>query len=71
MIWRMGKGLTAESRFLVRKSQKILGQKKASRAAAIWSVALSVHVRMVRMCGIGVLTRSSCQDDQPRPVVLD
>ena len=47
MIWRMGKGLTAESRFLVRKSQKILGQKKASRAAAIWSVVLLVHVQMV------------------------
>jgi hypothetical protein len=35
MICRIGKGLTAESRFLVKKSQKILGQKKASRAAAI------------------------------------
>nr|GFD58436.1 hypothetical protein [Tanacetum cinerariifolium] len=35
MICSMGKGLTAESRFLVRKSQKIFGQKKASRAAAI------------------------------------
>lgn len=37
MIWRAGIGLTAPSRFLVRKSQKILGQKKASIAAHIWS----------------------------------
>jgi hypothetical protein len=37
MIWRAGTGLTAPSRFFVRKSQKILGQKKASNAAAIWS----------------------------------
>jgi len=37
MIWRTGMGLTAPSRFFVRKSQKILGQKKASSAAAIWS----------------------------------
>jgi hypothetical protein len=34
MIWRIGKGLTAASRFFVRKSQKIFGQKKASSAAA-------------------------------------
>jgi hypothetical protein len=39
MIWRAGTGLTAPSRFFVRKSQKILGQKKASSAAAIWSGA--------------------------------
>lgn len=32
-----GIGFTAPSRFLVRKSQKILGQKKPSIAAAIWS----------------------------------
>ena len=47
MICSTGTGLTAPSRFLVRKSQKILGQKKASRAAAIWSVVLLVHVQMV------------------------
>ena len=35
--WRTGMGLTAPSRFLVRKSQKILGQKKPSMAATIWS----------------------------------
>lgn len=34
MICRIGKGLTAKSRFLVRKSQKTLGQKKPSTAAA-------------------------------------
>jgi hypothetical protein len=34
MIWRIGRGFTAKSRFLVRKSQKILGQKKPSTAAA-------------------------------------
>jgi hypothetical protein len=38
MIWRMGKGFTAKSRFLVRKSQNIFGQKKPSIAAATWSV---------------------------------
>ena len=35
MIWRVGKGFTAASKFLVRKSKKHLGQKKPSRAAAI------------------------------------
>lgn len=35
MAWRMGRGFTAPSRFFVRKSQKILGQKKPSIAAAI------------------------------------
>jgi hypothetical protein len=34
---RMGTGLTAASKFLVRKSKKNLGQKKASRAPASWS----------------------------------
>ena len=37
MICRIGRGFTARSRFLVRKSQKILGQKKPSTAAATWS----------------------------------
>jgi hypothetical protein len=37
MIWRIGKGFTAPSRFLVRKSKKIFGQKKPSIAAATWS----------------------------------
>jgi len=36
MICRTGKGLTAPSRFFVRKSQKILGQKKPSIEAATW-----------------------------------
>jgi hypothetical protein len=38
---KMGRGLTATSRFLVRKSQNIFGQKKPSIAAAIWSVFAS------------------------------
>lgn len=42
IICKTGKGFTAPSRFLVRKSQKILGQKKPSSAAAIWSVRESV-----------------------------
>jgi len=35
--WRMGMGLMAGSRVLVRKSQRILGQKMACREAASWS----------------------------------
>jgi len=35
MICNIGSGLTATSRFLVRKSQNILGQKNPSIAAAI------------------------------------
>lgn len=38
MIWRMGTGRTAGSRFVVRKSQKSLGQKKAEMEATVWSV---------------------------------
>jgi hypothetical protein len=38
MICKIGTGFTAPSRFLVRKSQKILGQKKPSTAAATWSI---------------------------------
>ena len=37
MIWRIGNGFTAASKLWVKKSQKILGQKKPSNAAAIWS----------------------------------
>lgn len=37
MIWSIGIGLTAGSSVFVRKSQKILGQKNPSIAAAIWS----------------------------------
>lgn len=33
-------GRTAPSRFVVRKSQKTLGQKKPSRDAAIWSKSI-------------------------------
>lgn len=45
MIWRMGKGLTAMSSDLVRKSQKILGQMKPSMEAPIWSKKLMVLVK--------------------------
>lgn len=38
----MGTGRTAGSRLVVRKSQKILGQKNPSRAAAIWSRIVSL-----------------------------
>ena len=38
IVWSMGTGLTAVSKFLVNQSKKNLGQKKPSRAAAIWSV---------------------------------
>lgn len=37
IICNVGKGFTAASRVLVAKSQKILGQKNPSIAAAIWS----------------------------------
>ena len=52
MICRAGIGLTAPSRFLVRKSQKILGQKKASMAAHIWSGGGSVDGTPYSMLGI-------------------
>jgi hypothetical protein len=42
MIWRIGSGLTIGSKFVVRKSQKILGQKKPSSAAATWSELMLV-----------------------------
>ena len=38
MIWRIGMGRTAGSRFVVRKSQNIFGQKKAEIEATVWSV---------------------------------
>lgn len=37
-ICNIGIGLTARSKFVVRKSQKNFGQKNPSRAAATWSV---------------------------------
>lgn len=65
MICRIGKGLTAESRFFVRKSQKILGQKKAPRAAPTWSdVGVSSEDGLIRdgREDLG-LTCSSSQND--------
>ena len=73
MICRMGIGRTAKSKFLVRKSKKNLGQKKASRVAANWSERHVVSRR--RLYDIyhspDGLTNRSSQDDQARPVVLD
>lgn len=37
---KIGMGLMPASRLFVRKSQKILGQKKDSKAATIWSVTM-------------------------------
>lgn len=44
MICKVGTGLTESSKFFVRKSQNILGQKKPSRAAATWSNTLSISL---------------------------
>ena len=66
--------MIAPSRFLVRKSQKILGQKKQWNPAAIWSMVVKLVTMMVvwgmQCTGIG-LTGSSGEDDETRPVVLD
>lgn len=63
-------GRTAPSRFVVRKSQKILGQKKPSKDAAIWSKKhLSAFSQGQTWCG-GMLTGSSCKDNQTCPVVF-
>lgn len=52
MICSVGKGFTAPSRFLVRKSQKILGQNMHCRAAAIWSVQRKGHVSLCGSVGL-------------------
>lgn len=57
IICSVGKGFTAASRVLVAKSQKILGQKNASMAAAIWSerhvstYLVNHTARLVPPCG--------------------
>ena len=70
-------GCTTTSRFLVRKSQKTLGQKNPSRAAAIWSVG---NLRLAGYTAMdvlweavegGILTGSGGEDDQACPVVFD
>lgn len=74
MIWRTGIGRTAPSRLVVRKSQKILGQKKPSRAAATWSVVgrkMLVGWRDREWEKGTWLTGCSGEDDQSCPVVLD
>ena len=56
----------------MRKSQKILGQKKASREAAIWSGGERLVWRLSGKRGKGrILTDCGGQDDEPGPVVLD
>lgn len=68
-------GRTAGSRFVVRKSQKILGQKNPCRAAAIWS-----GMWMLVGCGRweggdmidgGERTESGGEDDETGPMVFD
>ena len=71
MIWRIGMGRTAGSRFVVRKSQNIFGQKKPLIEAAIWSV----RGFLVSRCSLGFWgkgRRTGCcgEDDQAGPVVL-
>lgn len=84
MICRTGTGRTAPSRLVVRKSQKILGQKKPSKAAATWSVVARGRLvwffsgfggkLVVDQCGNGRgrwLTGCGSEDDQSSPVVFD
>lgn len=54
----------------MRKSQKILGQKKPSIAAAIWSGG-SALVEFVNSGVRGRRTYRGREDDEARPVVLD
>lgn len=70
MVCRMGIGLTAPSRFLVRKSQNILGQKKPSIAAATWSVDTELEL----WCEIWEEkghTDCSSENDEAGPMILN
>lgn len=69
-VCRIGIGFTATSRFLVMKSQKILGQKKPWTPAAIWSMLTLVCGQSIWMLR-GRRTDTRCEDDQASPVVLD
>lgn len=78
MIWRMGTGRTAGSRFVVRKSQKSFGQKKAKMEAAVWSVGSCQSVSRSVSGWMGVDwgswgERTGCggEDYEAGPVVLD
>jgi len=71
MICNIGAGLTAESRVLVRKSQNILGQKKASTAAAIWSIRKLVPICTSLPRPPNPPTGCCSEDDEACPVVLD
>jgi hypothetical protein len=69
IVCRAGKGFTAPSRFFVRKSQKILGQKKPSIAAATWSGRMLVW--MFQPYAEGRHTDCCGEDDEASPVVLN
>ena len=70
MIWRIGTGRTAGSRFVVRKSQNNFGQKKAKIEAAVWSVETSVGGGG-GLRGEGRRTGCGSEDYEAGPVVLD
>lgn len=75
MICNIGIGMTMGLSDLVKKSKKILGQRKPSNAAHTWSVKgslsqmLGFNVRLV--AGRLQLTCSCGEDDEASPVVLD
>ena len=73
MVWRMGTGRTAGSRFVVRKSQKSFGQKKAKMEAAVWSVLSCQLVMVGGWVGVDGGERTGCggEDYETGPVVLD
>lgn len=70
MICNIGTGFTAGSKVFVKKSKRIFGQKKPSRAAAIWSVALLVRKGRHYVLA-EALTSASRESDETSPVVLD
>lgn len=67
---RIGTGFTAESKFLVRKSKKNLGQKKPSIAPASWS-GTWVSFERVYMLHCLRLTRRRSENDETGPMILD
>lgn len=71
MIWRIGTGRTAGSRFVVRKSQNSLGQKKAKSEAAVWSVRGERQWPAGAWVLKGRHTGCGGEDYEAGPVVLD
>ena len=67
---RIGTGFTAESKFLVRKSKKNLGQKKPSIAPASWS-GIWVSFERVYYLRCLRLTCCRCENDETGPMILD